>query len=158
MLDFSQITDYLFIGTTPRSEAYHTLRELGVSLVINMRMERPPYRDSNDPPLRTMWLPTFDSPFIPIPLRVLERGAKAAMQVIDHGGKVYVHCAAGAHRGVAMGAAVLIAEGYTPEEAIALIKEHRAAADPDIWYIRRQIFRFANLWNRAPEKELAPGE
>jgi protein-tyrosine phosphatase len=158
MLDFSQITDRLFIGTTPRAEAYHTLRELGVKLVINMRMERPPYRDSHDPPLRALWLPSFDSPFIPIPLKVLERGAKAAMQVTESGGNVYVHCAAGAHRGVAMGAAILIAQGYTPEEAMDLIKEHRKVADPDIWYIRRQIVRFANRWNRAPKEELAPGE
>lgn len=158
MLDFSQITEYLFIGTTPRSEAYHMLRELGVELVINMRMERPPYRDSHDPPLQALWLPTFDSPFIPIPLSVLERGVNAAMPVIENGRKVYVHCAAGAHRGVAMGAAILISQGYTPEEAMNLIKEHREAADPDIWYIRRQIIRFASRWNQAPKEELAPGK
>lgn len=145
-MDFSQITDNLFIGTTPRPEAYHTLRSLGVRLVINMRVERRPYPDYHDPPIQVLWLPTFDTPIIPIPLRMLERGAKAALKTFEEGGKVYVHCAAGAHRGVAMGSAILIALGHTPEEAMQLIMERRKAADPQTWYIRRRILRFAELW------------
>jgi hypothetical protein len=148
-MDFSQITEHLFIGTTPRSEAYHTLRSLGVGLVINMRVERRPYPDHHDPPIPALWLPTFDSPFIPIPIHMLERGVKAALKTFEEGGKVYVHCAAGAHRGVAMGSAILIALGYTPEQAMQRIMERRKAADPHIWYIRRRILRFAELWRSA---------
>jgi protein-tyrosine phosphatase len=153
-MDFSQITDELFIGTTPRTEAYHTLRSLGVKLVINMRAERPPHRDRHNPPMPALWLPTFDTPLVPIPMHALKRGARAAQKVISEGGKVYVHCAQGRHRGVAMGAAVLIAHGHSPEEAMRLVKERRAIADPDIWYIRRRILRFAELWNRREEQEL----
>ena len=145
-MDFSQITDNLFIGTTPRSEAYHTLRSLGVRLVINMRVERRPFPDHHDPPIPALWLPTFDTPFIPIPMRLLEQGVIAALKTFEGGGKVYVHCAAGAHRGVAMGSAILIALGYAPEQAMQLVMERRKAADPQIWYIRRRILRFAELW------------
>jgi protein tyrosine phosphatase (PTP) superfamily phosphohydrolase (DUF442 family) len=38
-MDFSAITDDLFIGTTPSVSDYDHLRELGVQLVINMRIE-----------------------------------------------------------------------------------------------------------------------
>ena len=150
-MDFSVITDYLVIGTTPRSEAYHTLRGMGVKLVINMRWERRPYPDHHAQPIPALWLPTFDSPFIPVPVHVLLRGVRAALPVIDGGGSVYVHCQQGRHRGVAMGSAVLIAKGHSPEEAMQLIKGRRPAADPRIWYIRSQILRFAEAWRRADE-------
>jgi dual specificity MAP kinase phosphatase len=157
-MDFSQITDHLFIGTTPRSEAYHTLRNLGVQLVINMRVERRPHPDLHDPPIPALWLPTFDTPLFPIPIRSLERGAQAALKTLDKGGKVYVHCAKGSHRGVAMGAAILIAQGYTPEEAMELIMERREVADPHAWYIKRRILRFAERWEKDHADGRDPGK
>jgi protein tyrosine phosphatase (PTP) superfamily phosphohydrolase (DUF442 family) len=147
-VDFSQITDQLYIGKTPAAEDYDTLRALGVRLVINMRFERRPARDRHNPALAALWLPTFDTPLIPIPVRALLRGVQAAQAVLAEGGKVYTHCAGGAHRGVAMGAAILISQGYTAGQAMALIKARRPAADPYAWYIRRQIERFEKAWNR----------
>ncbi len=147
-MDFSVITDYLIIGTTPRDEAYHTLRDLGVRLVINMRYEKRPYPDRHTSPIPALWLPTVDSPLFPIPIRSLKRGANAALPIIDLGGSIYVHCQAGRHRGVAMGSAILIAKGYEAEAAMQLVKEKRPVADPGAWYIRRQILRFAKDWNR----------
>lgn len=148
-MDFSQVTENLFIGTTPPSEAYPFLRGMGVQLVINMRIERPPFRDRSNPPLRLLWLPTADTPLLPIPLRALRRGAEAALETFAQGGKVYAHCKGGVHRGVAMGAAILIAQGYPPEEAMALIKQRREAADPYAWYIWRQVLRFAEYWGNS---------
>jgi protein tyrosine phosphatase (PTP) superfamily phosphohydrolase (DUF442 family) len=145
-MDFSQITDSLFIGDTPHREDYDHLRALGVHLVINMRFDRRSDKDMHRPPLNFLWLKTFDSPFFPIPIRALKRGVRAALETIRDGGKVYAHCSKGRHRGVAMGAAILIALGYDPKQAIELIKEHRPVADPDIFYIHRRIERFANAW------------
>ena len=146
-MDFSQITDTLYIGTTPRSEDYPTLLQLGICLVINMRIERPPYRNHHDPNLTTLWLPTIDSPIVPIPIFALKRGAVAALDIIGNGEKVYAHCAAGVHRSVAMGAAILIALGYQAEDAMQLIIDRRPVANPHAWYIRRRILRFAEVWN-----------
>jgi dual specificity MAP kinase phosphatase len=145
-MDFSQINDYLFIGTTPRSEDYPALHRLGVKLVINMRVERRPHPDFHDPPMTTLWLPSFDNPLFPIPLRNLHRGVEAALETIEKGGKVYSHCAAGVHRSVALGAVILFALGFTLEEAFHLIKRRRTVADPTMWYIRRRIERFAATW------------
>jgi protein-tyrosine phosphatase len=147
-MNVSKITDSLFIGDTPRSDEYDALRDLGVRLVINMRFEKRPARDLHHPPLRFLWLPTIDSPGLVIPIRFLVRGVQAALQTIREGGKVYAHCAKGRHRGVAMGAAILIALGYNPDEAIELIKTRRPIADPDVFYIHSRILRFAYAWQK----------
>ena len=70
-MNFSQITDDLFIGTTPRRKDYDVLRALGVRLVINMRLTRGPKPHFRDLQIQYLWLHTFDNPLIPIPLRAL---------------------------------------------------------------------------------------
>ena len=148
-MNFSPITEDLFIGTTPSSKDYDELRALGVHLVINMRVERSPHKDHHPSPMKTLWLPTFDSPLVWIPIRSLMRGAKAACETIQNGGKVYTHCAHGIHRGVAMGACILIAQGYDPQAAMRLIKARRPFADPFAFYIRPRILKFAKEWNHS---------
>jgi protein tyrosine phosphatase (PTP) superfamily phosphohydrolase (DUF442 family) len=145
-VDLSRITDSLFIGTTPSSHDYDLLRQLGVTLVINMRVEQRPRPDPHTPPMEVLWLPAFDTPLIPISITSLKRGATAALKAIQQGGKIYVHCQGGIHRGAAMGAAILIAQGFLPQEAIRMIKQYRPVASPDTWYIRRRIYRFAKSW------------
>ena len=146
--NFSNITDDLFIGTTPLVRDYDGLRELGIRLIINMRLTRSPYPDLHHTPIRLLWLRTIDSPFFPIPIAKLMLGAQAALDTIQAGGKVYVHCAYGRHRGVAMGSCVLIAQGYRPEDAMKLVSERRLIADPDTYYIRARIMQFARQWNQ----------
>jgi protein-tyrosine phosphatase len=145
-MDFSQITDDLFIGTTPFVNHYDQLRELGVRLVINMRLTHRPELDPHVQPLSFLSLRTIDSPFFPIPIHKLRRGAQAALDTIRGGGKVYAHCAGGVHRGVAMGACILIAQGYDPNEAMQLIAARRSFADPFAFYIRLRILKFAKEW------------
>jgi len=144
-MNFSKITASLFIGTTPSLKDQEFLKAQGVTLIINMRFERRPHRASS---IKTIWLPTIDSPLIWIPVRVLKRGVDAALAIINTEGKVYVHCHGGVHRAVAMGCCILIALGYSPLAAIALIKKQRQRADPDIWYIHRQIIKFAEQYRQ----------
>ncbi len=150
-MDFSPITPDLFIGTTPSVDDYPRLRDLGVRLIINMRWEHRPTPDPHPEPLSLLWLRTIDSPFFPIPIQKLIRGARAALETIRDGGKVYTHCAGGRHRGVAMGAAVLIAQGQDPHAAMTLISERRSVADPFAFYIRPRILKFARQWD-APRR------
>ncbi len=156
MFEFSNITDDLFIGITPLASDYDGLRELGVQLIINMRLVHGPFPDPHHTPIRLLWLRTFDSPLFPIPIPKLLTGARAALETIRLGGKVYVHCAGGRHRGVTMGSCILIAQGYEPEAAMQLIKSRRAVADPYAFYIRPRIFEFARQWKetlKLPETE-----
>lgn len=146
MLDFSAISQDLLIGVTPKPGDYEPLRALGVKLVINMRFARGPYPDAAPEPLSFLWLRSIDSPFFLIPLQNLLKGTQLALETIQKGGRVYVHCARGRHRSVAMGAAILIAQGHAVDEAIRLIKAGRPISDPDIFYIRRRILEFGNTW------------
>jgi dual specificity MAP kinase phosphatase len=146
-MNFSPITDDLFIGTTPSTEDYNHLRDLGVKLVINMRFWLGPRPDLHPAPIQTMWLRSLDNPFFPISIRKLTRGAQAALNVIQAGGKVYTHCAYGRHRGVAMGTCVLIAQGMNPQAAMELVAECRSVADPFAYYIRPRILKFAEGWS-----------
>ncbi len=145
-MNYSQIADDLYLGTTPSRADYELLRRLGIRLVINMRFWRGRAPGQGNPPLAYLRLRTFDSPLLPIPIEALMRGALAAVAVMRRGGKVYAHCSRGRHRGVAMAAAILIAKGLSAEEAIKLIKEQRAEADPEAGYIKRRILLFEERW------------
>ena len=147
-MNFSQITNDLFIGNMPSLGEYDTLRDLGVRLIINMRFSRAPHPDHHHPPIHTLWLRSLDNPFFPISIHKLMHGAQAAMETIREGGRVYAHCAYGRHRGVAMGACILIAQGFDPFAAMKLIAERREVADPFAYYIRPRILKFAEQWNK----------
>ena len=150
-MNYSKITDDLLIGTTPGARDYKILHNLGVRLVINMRIHPRHHSVDDDPKVNYLWLPTFDNPLLPIPVRALIRGANAALDEIGRGGKIYTYCARGRHRSVAMGAAILIAQGLPPEAAIGLIQKGRPVADPNAFYIRRRISLFGCLWS-SPQK------
>lgn len=145
-MDCSQITSTLFLGTTPELEDYARLHELGITLVINMRIEKRPVPDPHNKPVWTLHYRTFDHPLIPIPIQILEKGSGIALDEITRGGKIFVHCFGGRHRSVAMAASILIAQGYAPEAAMNLLKEKHTKADPDIWYIRSRILKFSRQW------------
>ena len=146
-MNFSKITDDLFIGNMPTLTDYDRLRDLGVRLIINMRFSAAPKLDQHQQPITTLWLRSIDSPFFPISIQKLIQGAQTALETIRRGGRVYSHCAYGRHRSVAMGACILIAQGYDPQDAMQLIKDRRSVADPFAYYIRRRILKFANEWN-----------
>ncbi len=146
--DISQITDYLYISAWPRGEHAGEIRDLGVRLILSMHWRRP-VKTVGHPPVRLLWLPTVDTPVTPMPIFLLRRGVEAALPVIRQGEKVLVHCKAGVHRSVAMACCVLVGAGYTAEEAMRLVKDRRAVADPDVWYIRRRILKFEQQWRQA---------
>jgi protein tyrosine phosphatase (PTP) superfamily phosphohydrolase (DUF442 family) len=147
-MNFSSITNDLFIGSMPSLSDYDRLRKLGIQLIINMRFSRGPEPDSHHPPISMLWLRSIDSPLFPISIQKLIHGAQAALETIRTGGRVYAHCAYGRHRGVAMGACILIAQGHDPQEAMNLIAERRSVADPYAYYIRPRILKFASEWNK----------
>jgi hypothetical protein len=139
--DISHITDYLFISAWPEGEHADEILGLNIRLILSMHWIRPS-RSLHHPPLRVLWLPTIDTPFTPMPIETLRRGVETALPVILDGRAVLCHCRAGVHRSVAMACCVLIGKGFTADEAMRMVKEKRAVADPDIWYIRRRIMEF----------------
>jgi prolyl-tRNA editing enzyme YbaK/EbsC (Cys-tRNA(Pro) deacylase)/protein tyrosine phosphatase (PTP) superfamily phosphohydrolase (DUF442 family) len=147
-MDISAITPDLYVGSQPDAAHAEDLGALNIGLVINMRAELRPQPVYAAPPFSSLWLRTYDTFFTPIRLSTLEQGARAALAVIGQGRRVLVHCQRGRHRSVAMAAAILIAQGYTARDAMRLIREKRAVADPQIWYIRWQIEKFERYWSK----------
>ena len=155
-MNVSRITETLYISTQLTDQDVEAVRELDVGLVIGMIAHIRPPRRLAELPVEVLWLRTFDFFLLPIPLRSLYTGVEAALLAIQSGAGVLVYCQAGRHRSVAMAAAILIGQGYSADEAMALIVEKRPVADPWAWHIQRQIRRFEKHWHQqqvsAPER------
>jgi len=145
-LDISQITEYLYVAASPNAECAGAISDLNVRLVINMIFITPAkiYQES---PFRMLTLRTFDSIFIPIPIRKLEKGVESALPAIQNSESVLIYCRQGRHRSVAMASTILIAKGYSADDAMQLVSSKRKAADPYAWHIQRQIRKFEKKWN-----------
>ena len=148
----SQITEYLYISAFPRGEHVEEIVALGVRLVLSMHWMRPT-KMLGKPPVELLWLPTFDNMFFPMPIKTLNKGVRAALPVINDGNSVLVHCKSGMHRSVAQAACVLIGMGYSADEAMQLIKNERAVADPDAKHIKKRILKFEEYWQEAKHEQ-----
>ena len=145
-LNISQITDSLYIAASPQGVHAPEIIERRVRLIISMLWIRPA-EEFSQPPLELLQLRSVDSPLFPIPIGSLTEGVNVALPVIEQGNRVMIYCRKGKHRSVAMTCCVLIGLGYSTAEAMRLVAEKRDVADPDIWYIRRRIEKFAEVWN-----------
>lgn len=145
-LDYTKISNDLFIGKTPKLKEYEQLKALGVGLIINMRAEKYAFSFIKRRPIKTIWVPTFDRAYTPIRARQIVRPTHAALTTIKEGQKVYVYCYAGRHRSVLMGTAILIAQGHTVKSATQLIASKRLVADPEATHIYKVIEKFAETW------------
>lgn len=154
-MDISAITDQLYIAARPRSRHVAHMLELRVDLVLSMIL-LPPTRGLMKPPFRLVRLPTIDHPLVPIPLWVLRRGVRAALPVLDAGGRVLVYCLAGRHRSVAVACCILIARGMSADEAMAAVVAHRPVADPHARHIESRIRAFERDWREREHAEVRP--
>jgi protein tyrosine phosphatase (PTP) superfamily phosphohydrolase (DUF442 family) len=146
-VDISEITDYLYVSSKVTKKNVAAVVDLDPRLVISMIVQRKPPEALEQPPRSVLWLRTFDFPLILIPVRTLNRGVEAALPVIEDGHHVLVFCEGGRRRSVAMASCILIGKGYSADEAMRLIKEHRDVADPYAWHIQRQIRKFETYWH-----------
>jgi predicted protein tyrosine phosphatase len=137
---FTEITPQLFVGGQYSRRGWQTLKERGITAVVNMRSE---YDDERaglgiEHHLR---LPTIDN--TPPSLESLHKGVNFIQREIERGGKVYVHCWEGVGRGPTMAAAYLISTGLTVEQAWQTIRRVRPFIRPTEAQVA-QIERFAS--------------
>jgi hypothetical protein len=144
-LDISRITDTLYIAAHPAPADADYLRELPAHLILSIRM-RPPHPVVRAAAEQWLHLPCMDTPLTPLPMLLLWTGVETALPVIGEGKKVVVHCAYGRHRSVALACCILIGQGYSAVDAMALVKRQRPIADPYVRYIRARIERFEARW------------
>ena len=145
-MDISQITSSLFVAASPQGCQRDQLIARKIGLVISMIAKESPPQSFARPPLQMLWLPCFDSVFLPIPLTYLARGVESALPIIQRGQSVLVYCAQGRHRSVAMAAAILIAEGRTARQSADLLMAKRNLADPQAAHIYARILAFESFW------------
>jgi protein-tyrosine phosphatase len=122
-IPFVRITPQLMVGPQLNQSGYKWLRENhGVNSIVNLRVEADDRERGIDPD-HYLWLPTIDhtSPTV----EQLQKAADFIAERIQAGDGVYIHCAAGVGRAPMTAAAYLISQGYTPDDAMKLIRARR---------------------------------
>jgi protein tyrosine phosphatase (PTP) superfamily phosphohydrolase (DUF442 family) len=122
LLQFCQVTPHLYVGSQFNRMGKRMLEQQGFQACVNMRIER------DDAAFglalaKYLHLPTVDDEAPSV--EHLIKGVDFIREIIQSGGKVYIHCGAGVGRAPTMAAAYLIAEGHTLDEALALIRKSR---------------------------------
>jgi hypothetical protein len=122
LLEFCQVTPNLYVGSQFNLFGKRMLEQRGIQACVNMRIEK------DDAAIglalaRYLHLPTVDDDAPST--ENLQKGVEFIREIIQSGGKVYIHCGAGVGRAPTMAAAYLIAEGHSLDEALAMIRKVR---------------------------------
>jgi len=122
ILRFCEVTPNLYVGSQHNYLGKRRLEQRGIQACVNMRVER------DDAAFglalnRYLYLPTVDDDAPSI--EHLQKGVEFIREISQSGGKVYIHCGAGVGRAPTMAAAYLLTEGYSLDEALALIRKAR---------------------------------
>lgn len=146
-LEYSQITDDLYIGAWPTKYNVDTIHTLGITLLLSTILESVD-KELGQPPLRLVKMRMSDAiPKRPYyPTKTLMRGVNASMAAFDNGEKVMVFCKSGRHRSVTTACCILIGRGYPAEEAISLVESKRPQADLND-ALRKRIETFEQAWH-----------
>src|SRR6516164_3469086 len=148
-MDLTWVTDRIAVGGGIWHEGnmIEGVRE-GVTHIIDMQIEFDDTRLAEPYGVRVLWNPTDDD-FRPKPAELFRRGVDFALKALeDTETKVFVHCAAGVHRAPMMALAILRAQGWSLEDAVARIEEWRDVVDFADVYVR-SVEEFMNQWSVA---------
>lgn len=127
-LDF--ITDHLAVGGALRSdEQIQALPALGIGAVVDLRAEsKDNVAELQRQSIHFLHLPTID--WHPPTQDDLDSGVGWVLDEMAQGRRTLVHCQHGVGRSVILAAAVLVKQGYTWQDALALIRARRFGAAP----------------------------
>ena len=144
-LDYSQITDDIYIGAWPTKYHRDTIISLGVTLIIATILESAD-KELNQPPLRLVHTRATDlGSRLIYPTGQILKGVEAAVSAIGNGHKVMVYCKAGKHRSATMTSCVLVGLGHAADEAIEIVRAGRDQVE--IHETHRQAFnKFEQTW------------
>ena len=136
-MDMTWITDRLAVGGGIwTDENMQQIVRAGITHIIDMQVEFDDTAIAEPYGVEVLWL-AVDDDFKPKPAEIFQRGADFALRALDEpNGKLYVHCAAGVHRGPMMTLAVLRVLGWSVEDAIAVVEERRPVVDFAEVYVR----------------------
>ena len=136
-MDITWLTDRIAVGGgiwTATNMA--TVARAGVTHIIDMQIEFDDTALAAEHGIEVLWNPTDDD-FEAKPAGLFQRGVGFAYAALEQTeAKVFIHCAAGVHRGPMMALALLASMGWTLDGAMRLIEARRPAADFADVYVR----------------------
>ena len=145
---FQRVDDRLYRGAQPTAEGFRRLRDLGVRMVVNLRMDADAKRTNERQiveslGMRYVHLPVEDGNFFTRSRRIPETVIHEFFSVLDNAGNapVFVHCHRGADRTGALVAFYRIARhGWDNQRALKEAREIGMRS----WYrgLQNQIVRF----------------
>jgi protein-tyrosine phosphatase len=126
LLRYGQVTPALFVGSQHGRLGKRKLERLGIHASVNLRSE---FDDAaHGLALRSAChLPTPDN--TAPTLEHLHEGIAFIRNILEDGGRVYIHCLSGIGRAPTLAAAYLMSEGMTVEEAVETIRRVRPFID-----------------------------
>jgi protein-tyrosine phosphatase len=142
-----QVTPQLYVGAQFRKRGWRELKKWGISAVVNLREE---FDD------RKLGIELGEYHYIPTPddhvptQEELQKGVEFIADVIERGGKVFIHCGSGVGRAPTMAAAYLLSLGSDPETAWETIRKARPFIRPTRVQ-RDQIMQMANAQSKPVE-------
>ncbi len=130
MMDITWITDRLAVGGGIWTDQnMQQIVRAGITHIIDMQVEFDDTDLAEPYGIEVLWLPVDDD-FKPKPAELFEQAAGFALRALDQAdAKLYVHCAAGVHRGPMAALAVLRVLGWSQEDALNLIERRRPVVD-----------------------------
>lgn len=122
IFEYSEITSQIYVGANAccRVHLKDELVQKGIDAEINLE------ENETETPVGLeayLWLPTKDG--FALNFAQLETGVRAMEGLIRHNKKILIHCLNGHGRSPAFVAAYFLAQGWTLEDALKLIKEKR---------------------------------
>ena len=150
-MDITWITGRLAVGGGIWTDAnMQQVVRAGITHIIDMQVEFDDTHLAEPYGVQVLWLPVDDD-FRLKPAQIFERAADFALRILDQPDtKLFIHCAAGVHRGPIMALAVLRVLGFSPEDAITLIEERRPVVDFAEIYVR-SVDNFMRSYAEAAE-------
>jgi protein-tyrosine phosphatase len=143
-MDISWLTERIAIGGGIwNAENMAKVAEEGVTHIIDMQIEFDDTPLAEQHGIEVLWNPTDDD-FESKPAALFQRGVEFALGALENGeAKLFIHCAAGVHRGPMMALAVLGSMGWELGKARELIETRRPVADFAEVYVR-SVEKFLN--------------
>jgi protein-tyrosine phosphatase len=143
-MDISWLTERIAVGGGIwNAENMAKVAEEGITHIIDMQIEFDDTPLAEQHGIEVLWNPTDDD-FESKPAVLFQRGVEFALGALENGeAKLFIHCAAGVHRGPMMALAVLGSMGWELGEARKLIETKRPVADFADVYVR-SVEKFLN--------------
>jgi len=124
------VTDRIAVGGAIwNAQNMAEVARAGVTHILDMQIEFDDTPLAEPHGITVLWNP-IDDDFQPKPPEVFQRGVEFALEALDEASsKLFVHCAAGVHRGPMMTLAILCSLDWRLGEAMQVIEARRPMVD-----------------------------